>query len=324
MAASSRLSGFTRGRGWGLLLTALIYAASVFAAYRLIDDASMRKALSLPLSLLCGMLALSLLNYLVRTWRWVALCAHLRIEIPPIRNSYYYLAGYALTATPGKAGEAIRLWWMRSAHEVPYLRSFPVMIADRAIDAWALLLLAVLSSSAFAAYLWQSVLLAAIVIAVSLPLVFPQLLEPPIRVAFRLMPAKRRLWVRARQLARSLRELAHPRTYGVTLIPTMLGWVAECYALYLLLQYFGAEVELTTAVFVFCFSMLVGAVSMLPGGLGSTEATMVLLLKAMGVDLGTAVAATAIIRMTTFWFAIVVGLAFTPAALRSARTAEAT
>jgi uncharacterized protein (TIRG00374 family) len=104
----------------------------------------------------------------------------------------------------------------------------------------------------------------------------------------------------------------------------MLGWVAECYALYLLLQYFGAEVELTTAVFVFCFSMLVGAISMLPGGLGSTEATMVLLLKAMGVDLGTAVAATAIIRMTTFWFAIVVGLAFTPAALRSARTAEAT
>lgn len=324
MAKISRPSGFTRGRGWGLFLTALVYAISVFAAYRLIDDDSMRKALSLPFALLCGMLALSLLNYAVRTWRWVALCAHLRIAVPAVRNSYYYLAGFALTATPGKAGEAIRLWWMRSAHDVPYLRSFPVMIADRAIDAWALLLLAVLSSSAFAAYLWQSVLLAAIVIGVSAPLVFPRLLELPIRIAFRLIPSKRRLWVRARQLARSLRELAHPRTYGVTLIPTMLGWVAECYALYLLLQYFGAEVALTTAVFVFCFSMLVGAISMLPGGLGSTEATMVLLLKAMGVDLGTAVAATAIIRMTTFWFAIVVGLAFTPAALRSARTAEAT
>jgi glycosyltransferase 2 family protein len=62
--------------------------------------------------------------------------------------------------------------------------------------------------------------------------------------------------------------------------------------------------------------MIVGAISMLPGGLGSTEATMVLLLTALNVPLDSALAATAIVRVTTFWFAVAIGVACMPFALQ--------
>jgi len=60
----------------------------------------------------------------------------------------------------------------------------------------------------------------------------------------------------------------------------------------------------------------VGALSFLPGGLGSTEATMVGLLATQGVALPVAVVATGVVRVTTLWFAICLGLIALPAALR--------
>jgi len=107
-------------------------------------------------------------------------------------------------------------------------------------------------------------------------------------------------------------------------MPTVGGWLAEGAALFLLLRHFGADVTFLNAVFVFSFSIIVGAISMLPGGLGSTEATIVILLKALGVDLDTALAATAIIRITTFWFAVAIGVLLMPAAMNAAaRSARA-
>ena len=46
---------------------------------------------------------------------------------------------------------------------------------------------------------------------------------------------------------------------------------------------------------------------------------MVGLLLAVGVDLDIAVAATAVIRVTTLWFAVALGFLVLPAALRSAQ-----
>ena len=93
----------------------------------------------------------------------------------------------------------------------------------------------------------------------------------------------------------------------------------ECFALYILLIELGANVTMQQAIFVFTFSMLVGAISMLPGGLGSTEATMFALLTIAGVEADTALAATAIIRATTLWFAVLLGFLLLPFSLRLAR-----
>jgi len=309
----------TRNRKLGLLVTAAIYAATAVAVYFTIDQQALDKALALPLSVLGAMLLLSLANYVCRAWRWVFLTRHLRLDVPVANNSLYYFAGYALTATPGKAGEAVRLWLLKSGHAVGYARSLPLMLADRIVDMWAIVVLVFVSMSGFAAYQWQSIAMGLIIVLASIPILFPKLLLPVLAVVYRLQPRLGRLLVRARKLIRALADCIDARTYAITLVPTVLGWFAECAALYLVLSYFDAPISVSAATFVFSFSMIVGAVSMLPGGLGSTEATMVLLLKALGVDLGTALAATAIVRITTFWFAVLLGIGCTPAALNAAR-----
>jgi uncharacterized protein (TIRG00374 family) len=53
--------------------------------------------------------------------------------------------------------------------------------------------------------------------------------------------------------------------------------------------------------------MLIGALSFIPGGLGSTEAAMVLMLSLLGMGVSSAIAATIVCRVATLWFAVALG-----------------
>jgi uncharacterized protein (TIRG00374 family) len=61
-------------------------------------------------------------------------------------------------------------------------------------------------------------------------------------------------------------------------------------------------------VFVYALSMLAGALSFMPGGLGGAEGVMVALLLWQGMGNADAVATTILIRLTTLWFAVCIGL----------------
>ena len=104
----------------------------------------------------------------------------------------------------------------------------------------------------------------------------------------------------------------------------LLGWLAEGYAFYLLLGWLGADIGLTMAIAVFVFSTLAGGLTGSPGGVGGAEAAMIAILGMKGVPLEISLPATAIIRITTLWFAISIGLAVLPLAERiSLRTKHA-
>jgi uncharacterized protein (TIRG00374 family) len=62
------------------------------------------------------------------------------------------------------------------------------------------------------------------------------------------------------------------------------------------------------ALFVFALATLIGGASFLPGGLGGFEATMVALLVTKDIPIATAVAATLLVRFTTLWFGIALGI----------------
>ena len=78
----------------------------------------------------------------------------------------------------------------------------------------------------------------------------------------------------------------------------------------MLLAALGHPLPLSTAVFIYAFAMLVGGLSFLPGGLGSSEAVMIALLALNGFPESAAVSATLICRLATLWFAVALGAVF--------------
>jgi uncharacterized protein (TIRG00374 family) len=89
---------------------------------------------------------------------------------------------------------------------------------------------------------------------------------------------------------------------------SLFAWLFECFAYYLILLNFGFDAGLMWASFSYAFSTIVGAITMLPGGLGVTEGSLTFLLIQRGAPNEIAVASTFIARVVTLWFALLVGI----------------
>ena len=89
---------------------------------------------------------------------------------------------------------------------------------------------------------------------------------------------------------------------------SLFSWCFECFGYYLILINFKIDVNLLWASFSYSFATVLGAVSMLPGGLGVTEGSLTLLLIEKNYPKDLAVASTFIIRVVTLWFAVLIGI----------------
>lgn len=271
----------------------------------------------IELTVFIGLLLLSLLNYFVRALRWHIFSEHMDLEIPIHRNTLYYFAGFSMTTTPGKLGEALRLWFMERCHNHKYVKVAPLFLGDRLSDMNAMLILIAVGIVSFSSHI-LSVLVAVIILAtISILFVNPR---PLIKILGTIHVAmgrrKSRLFVKLRQILRLTPQLFSPKIFTITLLLAIFGWLAECVAFYWLLSELNVEISFTQAMFIFCFAMIAGAISMLPGGLGGVEAVMLSLLVAIGADMEEGIAATAIIRLTTLWFAVAIGFILLPITLR--------
>jgi len=167
----------------------------------------------------------------------------------------------------------------------------------------------------FARYAWMAVAAVAAVAVLAAVWLRPGILLRVIDAVYARLRRWPRLFVRARRAVRALWQLADPRVFGLALTLGAIGWFFEGLSFYVVLHALGVALPALTCVFIFAFSMLVGAISVLPGGLGSTEATMIGLLATQGVPFEVAVVATAVVRVTTLWFAVALGLVALPLAL---------
>jgi uncharacterized protein (TIRG00374 family) len=86
------------------------------------------------------------------------------------------------------------------------------------------------------------------------------------------------------------------------------AWFAEGMGLWLIIHGLDAPGSLGEAFSIYAAATLLGAVTMLPGGLIGTEVGMVALLQQIDLTKVQASSATFIIRVCSLWFALLVGL----------------
>jgi uncharacterized membrane protein YbhN (UPF0104 family) len=259
-------------------------------------------------------LGLAFGNYVVRFLKWQYYLRLLGIRVPAGRSFLVFLAGLLMSVTPAKVGEVLRSVLLAESYGVPVERTAPIVIADRLSDMLALLVLMSAGAASFsrgwAVWVLGGGMCAAVVVSIQVPAVGRALVS----VARRL-PVIRKVGDRLAEAYESLRTVGSVRVLVVPVALSVVGWGAECVAFHLVVHGFrGASLDLYTASFVYALATVAGAVAMLPGGLGATEASMAGMLVTLppGLESGTAAAATVLIRLATLWFAVLVGLLALP------------
>ena len=96
-----------------------------------------------------GALGLAAANYLVRFVRWHYYLRVLGLTVPAGESFLVFLAGFALTVTPGKLGEAVKAVLLRESRGIPAARTAPIVVAERFTDLVGLLLLAAVGVFSF-------------------------------------------------------------------------------------------------------------------------------------------------------------------------------
>lgn len=262
------------------------------------------------------LLLLSLCNYLARGLRWHLFARRLAPQTRLIQNLRHFLGGLAMAVTPGRLGELVRMRWLNRETGIGFERAAPLMLVDRATDLSAMALLLAISIALSATGITGAVPVAVLALVAAYVSTRAGILMAITTFAYRLIGRLPRLFARLRRAVRALALFTTPGVLSIATLIGCLGWFAEGYAFWLLLTWMGAETGLAAAIGIFVFSTLAGSATGAPGGVGGAEAAMVALLSLDGIPLDVSIPATAIIRLTTLWFAILIGLMVFPMAER--------
>lgn len=301
-------SGVLRGRKLYALIGSIAAAALGYLAFSLWGG--WREVLaafgSVGVSGMLIALALSLVNYSLRFVRWQLYLSALGHSMPTVPSGLIYIAGFALTTTPGKAGEMLRGVFLK-VRGMPYTHSTAAFLSERLSDLVAIVLLSLMG---ILLYPQGSITVMVGVIGVGIGLLLLSRKNWLMALAERVSQRTGRIARVIHQLLLLLVEACSCHTPKLLFFSTALSlgaWSAEAYAFHLVLHWMGTEVSIPFAFSVYALAMLAGAISFLPGGLGGAEAVMVGLLIWAGMPEAQAVAATVIIRLATLWFAVALG-----------------
>lgn len=254
-----------------------------------------RLATLLPL-----LLSLTIASWIVRYLRWRYLLRLRSVEVPLVKGFFIYLTGFAYTITPGKLGEMVRAKYLKNDKGKEVV--FSAFFFERMFDLLTVLLLSIIAFS----YSEYTLIAASFVLIV---LVLLCLVEP---IANNLFRSQRMLFInRVRciilKITSNIKTWITFKVVTVSSVMGMIAWLLMGLVLRVITVGFDLTLPILDSLGIYPLSMLIGAASMIPGGVGSTEAAIVTLLSIYNVDLDIAIGVAIIARVITLWLAVLAG-----------------
>lgn len=244
----------------------------------------------LPTSVFIMSLALAIGSYLFRSLRWFSYMRLRKCSASLSKHTLIYLSGFSFTASPGKVGELMRATHL-SQLGVPFKFTFFSFVSERLLDVVAV---ACLGCYFLAIHFNDNFFIL------------------PIGLLLVCFTANHFLsWASGLKInvpIQELKPLWSPDTLRKSLPLSFFAWLLQGVVLYVLLISLGIEIDLITAISIYCLSLLIGAASLIPSGIGVTEIGMVWLLTQIQVDTDIALIASIVTRGLTLWPAMIIGL----------------
>jgi uncharacterized membrane protein YbhN (UPF0104 family) len=234
---------------------------------------------------------LTVIDCVMRSYRWKLLLRHYGMDVSFGEAVKTYLAGLMFILTPAKAGTVVKAELMNKRHGFSRNRTAFLTIVERVFDVLAHVLIAGVAALFVAREYVNSLGILALLMTVGVAALY--LFRH--KLAF---------------IREELEELRDAKLIATSLIISVASWGIEAFEVLLAASYFGATIGVAQAFFAFSGSLILGNITLLPGGLGATEASMVGLLTFFAVSASAAASITMLVRFTTLWVGFLLGAVF--------------
>lgn len=295
-------------------LISLLFGIAVVAALTFYADVDKLAAAFAAFNwgLIPPILGLTLLNYGLRFVKWHYYLGQIGVRGLGLADSAaVFFGGLTMTLTPGKVGEWLKSYLLRQMVGVPFFQTAPVVLVERATDGLAMILLAT-GGLILYQVAWQVIVVVLLIeLAVLLVCWIPALAELGFRIAERL-PLVSRLVVHLRVSYVGAQTLVSPKNLIIGIALGFFSWSGECVAFYLVLTGLGQPESfelLVQAAFILAVASLGGSLLLVPGGLGVAEGGITGFAQVLlGMSRELAVTSALLIRLSTLWFGVTIGL----------------
>lgn len=251
---------------------------------------------------------ISNINMILRVYRWKIIIKNLSFgELFPIQ-----MIGLAIgNFTPGKISDPIKSIIIKSMKKINIAKTLPSIIWERIFDIVSLVLLSIIALQLITAT-FDMLLLSMVCIAVFF-LVILFLILVLYKKSFGLFLVRIvKKFKGVNKLGKKFVDAFYRQRISKTgllssFVLSFLTWVIEGVMLYLILLAVGINMNIILLVGITSLSFTIGIASTLPGGLGSTEVVMAVLLAVVGVPESIAISAVLVSRLLSFWYVSFLG-----------------
>ena len=287
----------------------IIAAIGLYAIFLMFSDLSevFGKLKDLKIEFLPIILLLGSSGWMILFIRWNLLLKHSNVNLPVKENLKIYLAGFALAVTPGKLGEFLKSQLLKTKFGIPRKITAPIILVERLYNFIGIVIISIMG-------IWYFKLISYVIIAtiMLLAISFTLISSKQIFQKFLVWLSKIKFMSKfALSLSESY-DVVRKSTRGLIFIyATSLSvgfWFIESLIAYFVLLSFGINgLKFLNVIPTYTSSIILGAASFLPEGIGIVEGSLAGLLALQGVDISVALALVVLIRIFTLWYNVLVG-----------------
>lgn len=305
---------------------ALVIAVAGLLVFVFGGESFVKHLLRVPPHALMFLALASMVENVLRIYRYRFFSNALSLPVPWPRMVLYYVAGMALLPTPGKVGVLLRLWLLHEHHGIPYRRSTPLLVMDVLTDVLAMMTLIAIGIISLGHVEGHSMkmivlgmgILAALTAGVVVILSFPKLAERAIKGLYAACGKRApRLFATLKTVLRLLHGLMGWRVLLICTLFSFVAWASFGFALSYLVISMGHPIDWNLGGFALCAGTILGFLTMAPAGIGGAELGMSQIFHAFGTPFSVAVIATVLGRLAVIWIPVAVGFLVLPWALSS-------
>lgn len=250
------------------------------------------------------MLILVIIAYIVRFLKWSLFLKSVGVHLKLKDNLFVFFSGMGMIITPAKVGEIWKGWLIKDINGESLSKTVPVVITDRVTDVIGLVILSLLGILYYKDGIY---ILAALILIFAGFFVAVRSEKISSRIISMLENRAGKYSKDIKTMHSTFLQLISPKNIVGLSFLSAFAWFFECLALYFVIMGFGQSIGVILSTFVFSFATLIGAISMIPGGLGVAEATISGMLQYFGLTSADSVGAMLIIRFGTLWFGAILG-----------------
>ena len=240
------------------------------------------------------------------------------VKISIKENIKLYFTGLSMILTPGGSGQLIKSFYLKKKYNYEIKKTLPLVFVERFIDLMCIITL-IASSLLFVQNIEITIIVIIgiiLIVAVILGIRFKKLFNIFLIILSKIPFLKKNL-DEINDIHDSLIKMTTVKSFTIGFIFGIFAFCFDVIAVFFVFTAFDVQLDFLKMITAIYPSILYGALSFIPGGIGITELNVVRFLTNEGLSISLSSTIILMIRFFTLWISTVVGFVMTKIFLKN-------